>query len=450
VDIFSEKRILNVSQLTNLVTGVLEENFDHVWVEGEVSNLAFPASGHVYFTLKDPGAQIRSVMFKATARNLKFRIIDGMHLIVRGRVSVFAQRGEYQLIVEYMEPKGIGALQLAFVQLKDRLSREGFFSESRKIPIPKLPQRVGIVTSPTGAAIHDILNVIERRFSNIHILINPVKVQGEGAAEEIASAIREFNRYGNVDVLIVGRGGGSLEDLWAFNEEIVAKAIFESKIPVISAVGHEVDITISDLVADLRAPTPSVAAELVMASKAELSEILTTQVLRLNRAMSVKMKESRTEFSHYLNGLKTPTALIGNYSQRLDYLQERFISSASNIIVLRSSNLNNISVRLSSRNPIILVEKYQSQLDSQYSRYLRAVTNRMERLKESVAIRCVALQKLSPLATLGRGYSMTSRSTDGVLVTDSSQIGPGDHMELRFSRGSAKCLVEQTWPEIDI
>ncbi|HYV30560.1 MAG TPA: exodeoxyribonuclease VII large subunit, partial [Candidatus Binatia bacterium] len=226
MELFPDKRIVTVSQLTALVRGVLEENFEHVWVEGEVSNLAMPGSGHLYFTLKDAGAQLRCVMFRASARQLRFKPKDGMGLIVRGRMTVFEPRGDYQLIVEYLEPQGIGALQLAFVQLKERLAREGFFEESRKKPIPRLPQRIGIVTSATGAAIHDILHVLDRRFANVEVLISPVKVQGEGAAQEIAGAIRDFNRYRDIDVMIVGRGGGSLEDLWAFNEEAVARAIF--------------------------------------------------------------------------------------------------------------------------------------------------------------------------------------------------------------------------------
>jgi exodeoxyribonuclease VII large subunit len=444
VDIFSDKRILSVSQLTNLVTGVLEENFDHVWVEGEISNLSTPTSGHIYFTLKDSSSQIRAVMFRASARILKFKVSDGMHLIVRGRVSVFAQRGEYQLIAEYLEPKGLGALQLAFIQLKERLFKEGLFDESQKKPIPRLPKVVGVVTSPTGAAIHDILNVLERRFSNIHVLLNPVKVQGEGAAEEVASAIRDFNRYGNVDVLIIGRGGGSIEDLWAFNEEVVARAINKSKIPIISAVGHEVDITISDLAADLRAPTPSAAAELVIASKSELSETLAVQISRLNRAMNLKLNETRGKFLQLFNGLRGPSSQIQNLSQRYDYLQERFIGCTTTIIELHKRQLESFDGRLTSKNPRIIVEMYKEQLASLQSRQERAVTGRLERLKDSVGLHSTALQKLSPLATLGRGYSLTYRSSDGVLITDSGQINTGDRVDLYFAHGRAKCTVEQT------
>src|SRR5512146_544692 len=318
MELFADKRILTVSQLTALVKGVLEENFEHVWVEGEVSNLAMPGSGHLYFTLRDAGAQLRCVMFRASARVLKFRPKDGMGLVVRGRLSVFEPRGDYQLIVEYLEPKGIGALQLAFVQLKERLAREGLFDEAHKKPLPKLPQRIGIVTSATGAAIHDILNVLDRRYANLEILLYPVRVQGEGAATEIAQAIRDFNRYREIDVMIVGRGGGSLEDLWPFNEEVVARAIYQSKIPVISAVGHEVDFTIADFVADLRAPTPSAAAELVVRSKAELDAEVVALVHRLEQGMRHRLANLRGEVIGLARSLKDPTMLLGHLAQRVD------------------------------------------------------------------------------------------------------------------------------------
>jgi exodeoxyribonuclease VII large subunit len=444
VDLFTGKRILTVTQFTNLVSGILEENFDHVWVEGEVSNLSTPTSGHIYFTLKDANAQVRAVIFRASARILKFKIADGMQLIARGRVSVFAPRGEYQLITEYVEPKGIGALQLAFLQLKERLHKEGLFSESRKKPIPRLPQRVGIVTSPTGAAIHDILHVLDRRFSNIHLLLSPVRVQGEGAAAEIASAIRDFNKYGKVDVIIVGRGGGSIEDLWAFNEEVVARAIAESKIPIISAVGHEVDITISDLAADLRAPTPSAAAELVIATKAELSEKLTTQLFRLNRVINLILRESRGEVLALCKGLRDPSSLIDTLSQRYDYLLERLNTSITKQTDLREQKLELLLGRFSAVNPQKLVLTNVELVQSLYLRQGRAATNLMERFKKAVMLKSTALDNLSPLATLARGYSTVFRISDGQLIRDSSQITSGDHIGVQFAHGKAQCIVEQT------
>jgi exodeoxyribonuclease VII large subunit len=268
------KYIYKVSELTAGIKFILESSFPNIWVEGEVSNFSAPSSGHFYFTLKDEKSELKCAFFKNENEKIRFEIKDGTYVICFGRISIFEKRGQYQLIISNIEPKGIGALQLAFEQLKERLLKEGLFDESHKKPIPIVPDRIGIVTSSTGAVIRDMLHILEKRFSNVEIIINPVKVQGDGAKEEIAGAIEDFNRLNNVDVIIVGRGGGSLEDLWAFNEEIVARAIYNSKIPIISAVGHEVDWTISDFVADLRAPTPSVAAERVIAKKSDIIETL--------------------------------------------------------------------------------------------------------------------------------------------------------------------------------
>src|SRR4030043_407686 len=256
--------ILTVSELTQEIKDILEDRFPDVWIEGEISNLRMPPSGHIYFTLKDDFSQIRGVLFKMQARTIRFVPKDGLHIIGRGRVSLYEKRGDYQLILESMEPKGIGALQLAFLQLREKLEKEGLFDPSRKKPIPMVPQKIGVITSPTGAVIRDMLHILKRRFENLHILLYPVRVQGEGASGEIAGGVKYFNQWTDVDVMIVGRGGGSSEDLWAFNEEVVDRAIYHSRIPVISAVGHETDYTVSDFVADLRAPTPSVAAELVV------------------------------------------------------------------------------------------------------------------------------------------------------------------------------------------
>ncbi len=444
VELFAEKRILSVSQLTRLITGVLEENFEHVWVEGELSNLAVPASGHLYFTLKDAGAQIRCVLFRASARVLKFMPRDGMRLIVRGRVSLFAMRGEYQLIAEYLEPQGIGALQMAFLQLKERLSTEGLFDEKRKRPIPSLPQRVGIVTSPTGAAIHDILNVLDRRFANIHILLMPVKVQGEGAAAEIAAAIRDCNLYRRLDVLIVGRGGGSIEDLWAFNEEVVARAIAASKIPVISAVGHEVDLTIADLAADLRAPTPSAAAELVISSKADLTASLHSLELRLERAMAGRFSDLHGRLRGAKRALRDPVMLIEGLSQRLDFLQERMESSANGMVQCHQQGFNALVNRLRMKNPAVLVKTGKEKLQLLSERSVRAVRVHLDRTHENVARCSGSLQALSPLATLGRGYSIASRTIDGLVIRDSRQLEVGERINLKLARGKALCTVEET------
>jgi len=284
-----EKHIYTVGELTKYVRVILEDSFPSVWVEGEMSGFVLHTSGHMYFTLKDAGAVLGCAMFARSNAKLKFKPANGMKVICFGKVSVYEARGNYQLIVEEIEPKGVGALQLQFQQLKERLYKEGLFDDRHKVAIPQLPTRIGVVTSPTGAAIRDILNIVRRRFSNIEIIINPVKVQGEGAKDEIARAIRQFNELDNIDVMIVTRGGGSLEDLWPFNEEVVARAIYESRIPIISAVGHEIDYTISDFAADFRAPTPSAAAELVIPNKEDLIKLIETSAIRLKNAISGKI-----------------------------------------------------------------------------------------------------------------------------------------------------------------
>ena len=446
MDLFNDKRILTVSQLTNLIKGVLEENFERVWVEGELSNLAAPGSGHLYFTLKDAGAQLKCVLFRAAAGSLKFKLKDGMKLVVRGRVSVFAQRGDYQIIVEYLEPQGIGALQLAFLQLKERLAKEGLFAESRKKPIPRLPRRIGIVTSPTGAAIHDILTVLDRRFANLEVLIAPVKVQGEGAAAEIAAAIRDVNRYRDVDVLIVGRGGGSLEDLWAFNEETVARAIADSKIPIISAVGHEVDITIADLAADLRAPTPSAAAELVVTSKSDLSTTVDSLTQRLNRSVAGLFSGYRGRLRAAQSALRDPAMLIGALGQRIDYCQERIETAIQTILERRSDRLNAVSNQLRLQNPRLMVEYGREQLQGLIARRDRSIQRHLDAMHESAARLSSSLDALSPLAVLSRGYAIVNRVADRSVVKNSVMLTVGERLDLRFFKGGARCKVESLDP----
>src|SRR5512145_1418309 len=282
----AERIVLTVSALSQQLAAVMEERFPAVWVEGEISNFKVYGSGHAYFTLKDDGAQLRCVLFRNRARRIRFEPRDGLHVLAFGAVEVYPQRGEYSLVVELLEPRGLGALQLAFEQLKQRLQAEGLFDAARKRPLPRFPRKIGVVTSPSGAALRDILRVIGRRFGEIHIVVAPARVQGEGAAAEIAQGVRELNALGDVDVIIVGRGGGSMEDLWAFNDEMLARTIIASKIPVISAVGHEVDFTIADFVAEVRAATPSNAAELVVKEKRAVVESLADLDGRLRRGMA--------------------------------------------------------------------------------------------------------------------------------------------------------------------
>jgi exodeoxyribonuclease VII large subunit len=445
MELFAERRILTVTQLTRLVRGVIEENFAHVWVEGEVSNLSSPASGHLYFTIKDAGAQLRCVMFRASAKALRFRLADGMALVVRGRLTVYDQRGDYQLLVEYLEPKGIGALQLAFVQLKERLAREGLFAEERKRPLPTVPSCIGVVTSPTGAAIHDILTVLERRGVPVSVLLAPVRVQGEGAAREIAQAIGDLNRCGGVDVIIAGRGGGSLEDLWAFNEEEVARAIVASRVPVVSAVGHEVDYTIADFAADLRAPTPSAAAEIVLRRKVELAAEVAELASSMVRALRRRLHENRQQAAGLARSLRDPSLLLGFLGQRLDDLQSRLAAAARSGNDRRRDTLEAQTTRLRLRHPGLELERRRERLGIASLRLTASLQHQLERCRDSLSLASATLNSLSPLATLTRGYSIASRS-DGSVVTDSGCLEPGQRLQLLFRRGEAECLVERVIP----
>ncbi|MDA8414964.1 MAG: exodeoxyribonuclease VII large subunit [Desulfobacteraceae bacterium] len=441
MDIFAEKTILTVSRLTALLRGVLEENFEQVWVQGEVSNLSFPASGHIYFTLKDAGAQLRCVMFKGAAKNLKFRPGDGIALIVRGRISVYDQRGEYQLICEYLEPAGVGALQLAFAQLKERLAKEGLFDEGHKRALPTFPRRVGVVTSPTGAAIHDILNVLKRRFASLEILLYPVRVQGEGSALEIAQAVDEMNRLKVVDVLIVGRGGGSLEDLWAFNEEVVARAIYRSKLPVISAVGHETDWTICDFVADLRAPTPSAAAELVIASSVELRGQLDALNRHLRMAMESRLASLNARVDALRRSLHDPSTMLGHLVQRVDDLTERLELALGNVALRRREQFERLQSGLLVHSPARQTERLQQRITSLTEHSERLICNKIQNLTLAFRSLAARLEVLSPLRTLSRGYAIAATS-DGTVVTSVDQLAEGDRIQLQLYRGKASCRVE--------
>ncbi|MBT1071448.1 exodeoxyribonuclease VII large subunit [Pelotalea chapellei] len=443
MDIFSEKTILTVTRLTALLRGVLEENFDHVWVQGEISNLSLPSSGHIYFSLKDSDAQLRCVVFKGAAKNIKFRPADGMALIVRGRISVYDQRGDYQLICDYLEPAGIGALQLAFVQLKDKLSKEGLFNEKRKRPLPPFPRKLGVITSPTGAAVHDILNVLKRRFSSLEILIYPVRVQGEGAGLEIARALEEMNRLNLVDVLIVGRGGGSLEDLWAFNEETLARAVYRSKIPVISAVGHETDWTICDFVADLRAPTPSAAAELVIASAEEFRLQVDAFSHRLQRAMQARLSVLDSRITSLRRLLYDPSGTIGHLSQRVDDLSERLYLALQTSTARRRELFNHCEGVLMHHSPAGQVNHLRNSLQLLANRAERHMVQHLENYKQKFSVSVAQLEVLSPLCTLTRGYSIATLMADDSVVTDAARLTEGDRLRLTFNFGGAVCIVEE-------
>jgi exodeoxyribonuclease VII large subunit len=391
------RRIYTISQLNRQARLLLESRFSGVWVEGEISNFKHHSSGHIYLTLKDDSAQISAAFFSQHQRSLKFELKDGLKVLAFCRVSVYETRGQYQLYIERVEPQGIGALQLAFQQLKERLEKEGLFREERKRSIPRFPKTVGIITSSTGAAIHDILNVVNRRFGGTHILLYPVKVQGEGAADEIAAVIETMNQQAEAEVLIVGRGGGSLEDLWAFNEEAVARAVFGSRIPVISAVGHETDWTICDFVADLRAPTPSAAAELVVSSRLELESKIAGLGERIGRAMTGQWETlgEKLEALRSSHAFCQPRYLLEQFTGQVDEWGRRMESCLTGFIASRSQSFQGVTGRLNA---------------------------------------------LSPLAILERGYSVSFNEKNEI-VKNSRQIAPGETIRTRFHQGAVVSKV---------
>ena len=356
---FETRQILSVSQLNRKIRLLLESQYPGLWVEGEISNFKKHSSGHIYFTLKDENAQISAAFFSQYQRGLRFELKEGLKVLAYCRVSIYEARGQYQLYVERIEPKGVGALQLAFQQLKEKLEKEGLFREERKRPIPRFPGTVGVVTSPTGAAIHDILNVVNRRFCGTQLLLYPVKVQGEGAAEEIAAAIEAMNRLEGAEVLIVGRGGGSIEDLWEFNEEVVARAVYHSRIPVISAVGHETDWTICDLVADLRAPTPSAAAELVVASRLELEQKVRDHGVRLRDALWNIWKDHQERLAELAASaaFRQPRYLLDQFAERTDDLSRRLQMAFKTGLSFKRQSCQNLTGRLNALNPLGILER---------------------------------------------------------------------------------------------
>ena len=344
---------LTVSDLTRRIKGILEDGFSNISVQGEISNFKRHSSGHLYFTLKDANSQISAVMWRGRASGLFFTPQDGMKVIVRGNITVYEVRGAYQIDIIQIQPLGVGELQIAFERLKQQLSEEGLFDAEYKKTIPQYPNRIGIVTSPTGAAIKDIINIISRRYPSVELILYPVKVQGEGAAEEIAQAIQQFNLYGNIDVLIVGRGGGSLEDLWAFNEEVVARAIFKSEIPIVSAVGHEIDFTIADFVADLRAPTPSAAAELVVPNRLDVIEFIQNFCYNSAQRMGDTLKSNRERIQSLVGSyaFNRPLDMVRQYSQRLDEMNRTLDRSMAHRFSTLEQHIISLHQRMSSANP---------------------------------------------------------------------------------------------------
>jgi exodeoxyribonuclease VII large subunit len=442
LDFAPQRRVFTVSELNLEIKGLLEKRFPDIWVAGEVSNYRGATSGHLYFTLKDSSAQIRAVCFRNQARYLKFKPQDGISVIARGHLGVYEARGEYQLYVDYLEPAGIGALQLAFEQLKQKLAAEGLFDAARKKPLPVLPRAIGVVTSPTGAVIRDILRVLKRRFRNMNVTLYPVKVQGEGAAEEIAKGIDYFNRQHAAEVLIVARGGGSLEDLWAFNEETVARAIAGSKIPVISAVGHETDFTIADFVADLRAPTPSAAAELVVHRKQDFVDEIRDRARRITQVIRLKISEARGQLTalrlHHV--FQTIRTRLGERAQRVDdcvvelnRLIRAKLTESGQAWIHTSAGLVRYDFHRLLKLKRADVDERAARLQSEFARLLVERRNRLVQFDS-------LLKERSPLTVLNRGYSIT-RDAQGRIVRDAAQVAVGDDLSIRLARGELGASV---------
>ena len=436
-------KIYTVSQLTKEIQALLEDRFDFVWIEGEISNFSAPVSGHYYMVLKDDAAQIRAVMFRHKSRYLRYVPENGMKVLAQGSVGIYAPRGDYQIILDYLEPMGVGALALAFEQLKKKLAARGVFDEDIKRPLPYLPQRVAVITSPTGAAIRDFLNVINRRFANIEITVVPVRVQGDEAAADMVKAIELVNADLKVDVIVLTRGGGSLEDLWAFNEEDLALAIRKSRIPVVSAVGHEIDLTISDLAADFRAPTPSAAAELLVMEKESLLDRLSGLKDRLVSSTRLVIKNQAQELIRLQKALKDPRKGLADFWMRIDEIQLRLIRGINYIVKEGRMRLNAETRSLLLHSPVNIIASVRQQLDFQKTSLDRAITGCLGDKQAALSLLKKRMKDLSPLSILNRGYSITWKLPEKTMLRNSSDVLKGDHVQVLLAEGGLECLVEK-------
>jgi exodeoxyribonuclease VII large subunit len=447
-NLMPERRVFTVSELTGKIRELFARNFTDIWVQGEISNCREAQSGHIYCTLKDERAQVRCVCFKNQLRTMKFRPEDGLHVTVRGSLSVYEARGEYQIYVENIEPVGLGALQLAFEQLKKRLEAEGLFAAARKKPLPLLPSRIGLITSPSGAAVRDVVRILRRRFRNVHLTLYPVRVQGEGASAEMVRALQFFNRKLVVDVLILARGGGSLEDLWAFNEEALARAIAASQIPVISGVGHETDFTIADFVADVRASTPSAAAELVVQTRrefdkhiADLRSALTDQI-----RYRILMLSSRVHELSGRRGFRRPLDLLRQRRQRADDLTSRLALGLRANLQQSRKRFTAAHLRVASFDFRVKIaalrlrlEKRGAELAARSERLLRVKRERLDRLR-------LQLEERGPLRALERGYAIATDAA-GRVLRDAAQVAVGDTVSVQLHRGRLTTEVKTKEPK---
>ncbi len=440
------RTILTVSRLNQEARELLESGLGRLWVEGEISNLARPASGHLYFTLKDARAQVSCALFRNRALRLRFTPENGTQVLIRGQVSLYEARGNYQLIVDQMEEAGDGALRRAFEELKTKLFNEGLFDETGKQPLPDLPHCIGVITSPSGAAIRDVLTVLKRRFPGIPVVIYPTRVQGEGAADEIVAALRTADRRADCDVLLLTRGGGSLEDLWPFNEEKVARAVAACTLPLISAVGHEVDVVITDFVADARAATPSAAAELLSPDRDELTTRLSQLAARLRQRVTQQLQRQHERLDWLARRLQQrhPGRNLDQQVQRLDELEQRLNRTMQQQLAQRRAQLQTASARLRQHHPGRLLEGMAARNRDLAQRLKYCINIQLSRHREKLAILARTLETVSPLATLQRGYSITLADRDGSVITESSQVSPGDTLQTRLAKGRIFSTVTDT------
>ena len=438
-----QAEILSVSQLTRRVKSLLESEVNYVWVVGEISNFRLSPAGHAYFTLKDKDSQIDAVMFRGKLMSVKFGPENGLEVIAHGLVTVYEKRGAYQIVCEEMQPKGMGALQLAFEKLRKKLLEEGLFEKAHKKPLPLLPTRIGIVTSPTGAAIRDIIHVIRRRFANMHIILFPARVQGEEAAPEIVEGIRTLEALG-VDVMIVGRGGGSLEDLWPFNEEIVVRAVYEARTPIISAVGHEIDFTLTDFAADVRAPTPSAAAELVVREQETLVAQIGQCRQRLAAAMAAYVERARHRLvlaqSSYV--FQRPQEIVRQRRQQSDELRMRIENAWARQAAAWKNRLDRTTRALALASPTNQLHRAMQRFGIVNQRLVQTGGGLIERCRARLRPVQAHLHALSPLAILSRGYALVRKMPDQVLVADAAQLATGDTIAVQFGKGGATAVVQ--------
>lgn len=441
-DLFG-REVLSVTELTFRLKNLIEAEFGQVWLTGEISNMRVPGSGHFYLTLKDQTAQIRAVMFRTQQRYLDFVPEDGQEVMVRGQVSVYEPRGEYQIILDYMEPRGEGALRIAFEKLKAKLAEEGLFDEERKKPLPFLPKRVALVTSPTGAAVKDFIRAAQDRFENVTLSIYPVRVQGENAAGEIAQAVEDLNRWGGFDLIVLTRGGGSLEDLWPFNEERVARAVEASSIPVVSAVGHEIDFSISDFVADLRAPTPSSAAGLIFRDKKELKSYLNNLAQRITSAAGGRINLVKEMIGHNLTRLGDPRHLLTDRRLKLEDLSDSLTETMDLFLNNNEDHLLAVNHRLMVAHPGAQIGIFSTRLAGLKQRLGQAGPLRLTRSRDRLYLLLSRLGDLNPLAVLKRGYAVVRKPPDMSVLKSANQTAVGDRLNVGLAEGELNVTVNE-------